>query len=95
MRHAALVIVLAVTFAVIGLLAGWGALVYLTPAEHYSNQRGGRDEMILLVFGLFPLCGAAVGLAVGSVAAVIGLVSDHQRAKREAHSPNDRSPLEA
>ena len=93
MKYAVMIIVLVVVFAVMGLIAAWGAMSYLNPAEVDPDQYGNRDETILLMFGFFPLGGAAVGLAVGSVAAIVGLVSEHQRAKREASSGSDRSPL--
>jgi hypothetical protein len=87
MRYAWMVIVLVVVFTAMGLVAAFGTMFYLQPLAD-------RDEIVPIVFGSFPLGGAAVGLAVGIVAATVGLVSDYQRAKRESPASSDRSPLE-
>jgi hypothetical protein len=74
MKYAVIVIVLTVVFTVMGLLAAWGTMYYVDPAER-------PGDMVPLVFAFFPLGGAAVGLVVGVVAAIVGLLSDRQRTR--------------
>ena len=62
MKYAAAIITSTAVFAVIGLLAAWGA------AEHSPMS----TQTAPWVFGVLPLGGAAVGFVVGCLAAAVG-----------------------
>ena len=87
MRYAVIIIILAVVFTVMGLVAAWGTVSHV---EFQDNQ----EELILMAFAFFPLGGAAVGLTVGAVAAIVGILSDRQRARTASHDPEDRPQRE-
>ena len=87
MRYAVIIIILAVVFTVMGLVAAWGTVSHVHFQEH-------QEELILMVFAFFPLGGAAVGLTVGAVAAIVGILSDRQRPRTASHDPEDRPQRE-
>ena len=62
MKYVAAIITSTAVLALIGLLAAWGA-------AEYSPK---NDQSPRAVFMVFPLGGAAVGFAVGSLSAAVG-----------------------
>ena len=83
MRYAVIIIILAVVFTVMGLVAAWGTVSHV---EFQDNQ----EELILMAFAFFPLGGAAVGLTVGAVAAIVGILSDRQQPDRQGGTSGAR-----
>ncbi len=69
MKYTVAIIVCTAFFAVLGVLAAWGAADYYTSGG--ESSRGDRDTAAM-IFALLPLGGTVVGAAVGCLAVYFG-----------------------